>query len=562
MRPLTRFERVNIIIAGILLISLFLLFNYFFVVRYASFPWWYFKGGDGDQMFPAQAVTAVNNGDIIFLMHPAATLYSLNGSTYRFLAAGHSSYKKLVFIRKINGAQDAFDVMRTTVDTARILSLIESLALMVLLYLLIYSLTRHLLLTFLFSFYIATSPGYLIHSTMVRMETLSLLFILGAIFFYLRKIQRRSQCSFLTFLVIGFLVGFAIFSKVQVGPIVLVFLVAIFLACLTDPAKYSDLSECASAKKNIVLAVFNILLAPWWAFRKPKYLTPAYLESLPQWRASTYGNAQDYYYVVILGGLAVLLLISILTFYLSQRKSTPERVRMFFPCPLILNLIIAGALFSTYIVFAPISMSFEKYIANTQNLVYSLLATISGSPYLSNPISPSEAIRQIFDLHNRASGIFNSHLVYLVVLVVLLCLLRLFTKSIINKKDYGSVLFFLIAGLFMDFFSAFRTYTWYQLQNSVQMIYAIYSICLYGIGIATVLSLEFRREYQKRSARLISLVFQCLIVLILSAHVLNKYFELVQSRKQALVIRKSPIEGNMYFMSFSEILKEQLQNVH
>ena len=32
MRPLTRFERVNISLAGILLISLFLVFNYFLAI--------------------------------------------------------------------------------------------------------------------------------------------------------------------------------------------------------------------------------------------------------------------------------------------------------------------------------------------------------------------------------------------------------------------------------------------------------------------------------------------------------------------------------------------------
>ena len=461
---------------ALLLVGFFVFYNFFYTGRYAEYPWWYEHVNDIDATYAANTVGLLNNSELTFVYHPGATIYALHGTVYRILALKDPTHQRLMHLRQVRDYNQAADVLETSTRTSRILTLLESVLFLIVFYFFLVRLGGNWFVAFLLTFYLGTSHAFLQHICMVRAEVLSLLFLFCGFYSIVCFMQKTAQppAGWMRFLIpAGFFLGFAIFSKIQIGP-PLVFSLAllVFYMVRFHPAKdYKDLSG-KFYWFSLALALVNLAFMPWWALKRPAFLTPEFLSLMPGYWREVYGPAPESFFVPVF--VSLMSLVAISAFFMVRRFIRVFRV---------FNLLIFGGILSVYLILLPVSMSFAQYVENTRRLVYAVFTNVLYGGILSHRVLNFETVEKIWNMHGQESGLLHINILYFVLLAAVLSGYRLFQKVNPKRLFYGLVLFIFGTGLTMDVLATMRSFKLYY-------YYAFYSLSFLALGLGMWLSLE------------------------------------------------------------------------
>jgi len=463
--------------SALLLISFFVLYNFFYTGRYAEYPWWHEHGNDIDATYAANTVGLLNNSELTFVCHPGATIYALHGIAYRIPAFKDPAHQRLMRLREVMDYNQAAAVLETSTRTSRILTVIEAVLFLIVFYFLLVRLGGNCFISFLITFYLGTSHAFLQHICMIRAEILSLLFLFCGFYLIIYLMQKMGEppIGWMRFLIpAGFFLGFSVFSKIQIGP-PLVFSLALVVFYMTRVRPVIDPRD-RSVKFywfSLGAALVNLALMPWWTLKRPAFLTPQFLSVMPEYWREVYGPAPESFFVPVFIFLTGLVVLS--TFFIARRF-----IRVLW----VLNLLIFGGIISTYLILLPVSMSFPQYVENTRRLVYSVFTNVIYGGILSHRVVNFDTFEKIWNMHAQESGLLHINIFYFVLLAAFLSLYRLLQKVSPKRSFYGLVLFIFGTGLTMDVFATMRSVKLYY-------YYAFYSLSFLALGLGMWLSLEY-----------------------------------------------------------------------
>lgn len=478
-----------------------LLFDFFYVNNYAAYPWWHQKGNDIDGAYSATTAGLLNGTELDFVYHPGATVYTIHGTIYRV-----TNLADLSEVKDINGAVEVLDKL---VRTSRIVAVLLGVIFTAVFFSFLYVLSGRFLLSFLISFYALSSQAFLEHIYMIRAEMPNLIFFFGALLVLFIKLKKK-EIKLLHFVrllaLVGILIGLSILSKIQIGPAVVACVIGTGLYLfLNDRYGKTLLSHPRSGWICFGLSLLNCIVMPWWALKRPDFLSEEYFRILHKDAALryVYGLAPESFLPLVLIALGLLVILSVgLVYWLSRRKNESLLTKVF-PIAIFIHCVILGGIISSYSVLLPASVSFEQYIDNTQHLVYSVLTNVVYGKFLANPVLNGETFIKIFDMHTSRSLLLGVNILVVAGIAVISCTLRLFLRSK-DKLLYLLALAFFATGLALD---VLATMHW----KNVRFYHAIYSVCFYSTGLMVWLNLELQKRWAQIAACAI-LGLHCLIV--------------------------------------------------
>lgn len=474
------------------ILMFFLCYNFFFIGNYAAYPWWHQSKNDIDPTNAGTTVGLLNNSELQYISHPGGTIYFLNGLAYRWLEHFDRQHKDLFALDKVKSLNDASDILETATRTSRILTLMITLVFAGVFYGVLYSLTGSPLWSFLFAFYALTSEACLMHTYMVRPEILSMLFVFLAAWLWIVALRNRTF-SFKNLLSLavatGFLMGFSVFSKIQSGPMILALIgvLAIVLFRKEQTAVFLTLNH---SRAMLILAVLNFLIMPWWAFRRPAFMTPEYISRLKYsaHELLAYGlHPPENFYLLASAVLFAGLALAVFSFVVAREKSDTEIFPRMFPVATLLNGLVTGLSVSVYFILLPVSKTLGQYLENTRHLVYSVLTNILNAGIMQYKVLNGQTIPKIIEIHGLVSPVLNMNILIFVAMGTVVGLFRMARERNKQMEKYLAVLVVFAVGFVMDVLATMRGPKLYD-------YYACYSIVFYSAGLALLTVAELLRE--------------------------------------------------------------------
>jgi hypothetical protein len=357
-------------------------------------------------------------------------------------------------------------------------------------YALLVRLTNRPLWSCLMTLLFLTTRYTLEHVVIIRPELATLTFFLLSwhCAIHVTKHHSPAKNGFILFVaMIGLLWGLAIWSKIQIIPILGIFLVG-FLYVIYQ--KGSQLQSVQLQGKTglmplIIWPAINLMLCPWWAFRKPSFLTHSYLQNLSDlsFHKKVYQNNLPDYWIIPLVFLILLFIVGMITSIRFKGRCFEPIMAGLRSVVLALNGLLLGLLSSIYIILIPVSTTLQQYMNNTQRLVNFTLTNIVHRSYLNEPnvsmdrnqIFASETWQAVFDNINQWA-IGGIPFLYVIIVTSLLALVRVIFSD--NKKPYFAVLLLFFSAWLMVYLGLVRDPIW-------RPYYDIYKYPLFGLGLAT-----------------------------------------------------------------------------
>lgn len=507
-----------------------LAFNFTVVGKYAAYPWWHQHDCDSDPLYVAQAVTLVNDGPFDYIHHPGATVSCGHGAAYRLAAAVAGWHPEYLDLRTADTRPSASEVLEHATRFSRRLAFVVFAVFVTGLYGFILWLTRNAAVTFLVSFYVATSPVAVWHSRAIRPEVPSLLFSVLALWAVLvlgRSCQRGEWRRFsVTSVGLGLFLALAMFSKIQVLPVAAVLLL-LGSALVVARGEGGTRDETARRLRvGLFLGLAVAVLTPWWALDRPDFVTPAYLDSVGYFDRVVYGSLVGSFVPLVAGILGLSLAGTVAAMLVSRRQTRGRLVDRLAHAFCFVHLVELGAILGAYLVVAPASRTIATYVGDTHHLLYGVIANsfgnVLGSGFLHHKMLDGNTLERILGAHTRGDPMLGVNVVWLVLLVALVVAFRVASAKTAARGDYSLVLLLLTIGGVMDVVFTLR---WVAQFN----YYAIFSLVFYGLGIALFLQLEWRGLWlEKGRVRATGWVAALLVGLLLS-HVGYRTFELLAS---------------------------------
>ena len=526
---------------AVFFLTALLSFHFFFIGRYAEYPWWHKNGGnDSDALFVCTTIGLLNNSYYGNVFHPGATLCAIQGIAFRALSVVDVSHRKIFQLKRVSFFNDVQGLLNTATKTGRILSLIFSLLLMGFLFYFLWRLTQHLFLSFVFTFYIIFTPAYIQHSFFVRTELLTLLFLSLIIFMITRlkfyPLRKSLWPQAIHCLMIGILMAWGMFTKVQIFPLLILLGAWVFVQFFIDQRQRPIRKAPFPLQMYLGALVFNMFIFPWWAVRRPDWLTPEYLDQLSSkndYRLLV-GPAPEDFVMLIAAMFFVLFLIGANAYFLWSRQIMERAAGILYRFVCFIPFVITGCIIGIYSVLLPVSGSLSKYIENTRHLLYTVITNISYSGLLHHKIINVETFHRIFVFHAKNSpwlfGIYpreglywKINILFLVSLGALWSVIQCFRKNETNKKYHLLALFCFLAGIIMDVLISFR---WIEMYS----YYAIYSTVFYGVGVGLCCFLlweKLQKVLQKRRFQFI----RYLVLICFLSHVWLTTLQILQEPK-------------------------------
>jgi len=348
---------------------------------------------------------------------------------------------------------------------------------------------------------------------MIRPEPLSLFYLFLAYLICLAACKEKyiSLKGFLgVFLAVGFCFSYALFSKIQVAPAVMMLFVMIAVY-LWIKNKSGDLivSGHKGALAGLGIGIMNMIVFPWWALKRPVYLTDEYL----RWVNGIYvnevfGTAPENLVMFPLLILGVVLLISAGIYFSIRRENQISIGQRAFPVVLALNCMITGSILGSYTVFLPVSRSLAMYVGNTNNMVYGMIANSTFGGWLLHRTLNFQSFQNIYDHLQQNGSFLDINLLMIVLLIGVWSLFRLFRQEAAVRKNYLLVFFWMFLGLLFDILAMLRAEEYFD-------YYAIYSVTFYGVAIVHFLALELDlikcTARWKRAYQLAFVIICCLL---------------------------------------------------
>ncbi|MCW8983845.1 MAG: phospholipid carrier-dependent glycosyltransferase, partial [Thermoanaerobaculales bacterium] len=253
---------------GLGVVVALLAFNFFSIGKYSSYPWWHQHDCDSDPLYVAQAMTLVNDGPFDYIHHPGAVVSSGNGLAYRVAAAIAGWHPEYLEIRASVPGLSAWELLEDATRFSRRLSFIVFAVFIAIFYGFIFWLTRNGVVALVVTFFVATSQVAIWHSRAIRPEVPSLLFSVLALWAVLvlgRNLARGEDRRFgLASFAIGITVSLAMFSKIQILPVVAALLLLGFGLVVASGEARTREETGRWLRASLVLGVIVAAIAPWW----------------------------------------------------------------------------------------------------------------------------------------------------------------------------------------------------------------------------------------------------------------------------------------------------------
>jgi hypothetical protein len=401
-------------------------------------------------------------------------------------------------LSEITSREAAVPILTTAVNTGRIISLLTVAALASIFYLLLLKFTRNWFIAFTFTFFIMLSKGVLWHNGAIRPESPSVVFFWLAAVLCVIGLSKKKLTLYqyiVMFFLSGLSLGLAVFSKVQIVPMIIFLLFTVLSVLWFFPNPFSTMSiNPRYAMINLILAICAVLLTPYWALARPLFLTPERFNAMDINYQAVYGSLPANFFMPVLAMLLMLLCLSTGLALMRSRIAYAWSIKLL-ATSLTVNLFALGIIASVYIVLFPASLSFNGYVRNTNHLVYATLTNLTrgGTGFLMNMQGTLLGrIVQVLNLHGSNSTFATFNILYLVGIASLVCCVRLIASKSNQKLPYLLTLGLFTAGLGMDLLGTLRLANTY-------VIYAIYSVGFYGLGLAYFTSLEVKLAFRSET---------------------------------------------------------------
>ncbi len=475
---------------GFILVGALMAYYAFVTAKCLHYPWWVGQGSDGDGTYVTQTLALMNNGDYTLVFHPGATVYSIHGMVYRFLALFFAPYQSFVQLGQVPTPAAAFEILDLAMRTSRVVTYLLNLACLLLFWKVLHLLSQRKTLSFLLAAYVMTTNFMLNERVfIIRPELTSFIFLI-LLFIVVMK-ANDSQSNALPLgsvwaLVAGFVAGLAVFAKIQALPIAL---------CMILFWVFSKSKVLAGAPPHrlalisLIAAAGNFVIFPWSWLERPAILTSEYLRRIspnvdltgiygpvPQTLAPTF--------VSVFVGLLILTLV------FGLNKQLCKFVAIIYK----FNLLVTGLIVSCYVVFLPLGMSYTAYMANSNHLLYSMLTNVFYGGTMNHRIIDSTLFQYIYMLHG-SSRILGIHIFDLIFVASAVAVLRIWFGRRGRKRPYCLALLFFTIAFLMDMLSSFRRYA---PDAAIVSSYAIYSLPLHACGLAVWVAAECELWSQRR----------------------------------------------------------------
>lgn len=476
--------------AGIILLCAIISFDFFKIHKYPAYPWYHIWGNDVESAYAGQTVAIVNGGEMYFVLHPGAPVFTLHGTIYKILSFVNPAYQKIFRLSEVKTSNEPLEILDLATRTSRVISFWVSLIFIGVLLVFIWRLTGRLLLSFLFGSYIVLSQAFFVDYPIVRPEILNLLLFFTAALWYLgQKDKIEGVCLkkyFFVFVPMGVLLGTSILAKIQIVPAVLSFMLIIVYG-LWEKNRRPEAVSLPNVRKCAGAFLLNLILMPWWALKRPDFLTPESLRIMHH--ASdykrVYGTAPENFYGLMAVFLIGLNLLPWVFWALKRYRAARICAAPVLSIVLTLNLLITGGIISAYFVFLPISTSLAGYVENTRHLVYSLFTHVfSYEPVFAKTAVSGNLMGKILYLHQMVGSLLTVNIMYWAALAAAWSVFKFFKSSTAQKKTYALILLMFLTAFLMDLACSMRT-------KKIYDNYAIYSVSLYGLGLALFAAAAF-----------------------------------------------------------------------
>jgi tetratricopeptide (TPR) repeat protein len=544
-------------------ITLYLIYNFFVIGKYSSYPWWHDHGNDADAPYAATAISLINNCSLSWAQHPAATFSSINAFILRALGLILPTYKTLLNISSISSIYQFYDLIEKGVQLGRLQALFTAIIFTILFFNLIRKIVGSSFITFLLTFYLMTSNALIIYSYWIRPELLSLICIFGILYLILNTVSSHNL-SFnkiiLTFAAVGLLSGFALLTKIQMLSAValMVFYFVLFIMC--SPGKYTiDFDKKKPILFSLFLALINIIICPWWCFKRPASFPEGFIGSMNGIDNYNLFNklTPPNFYFLPLTSLIVLFLFTLSIFILTRSHKSNNVVISINKIILFLNCLITGIWLSIYLVFIPTFTSFEKYIANTNVVVYTMLTNIFKNTFLhdGSPVTVTKIFHKISTLHHYFSQLMFINIFYIVIAVALISLIKVVISWRKNNILYLLTLATFSIGIIMDTSACF-----YLRDQNIYIYYAVYSLTFFTIGFAIFLRAQLEELTASKLNKALSLTLILFFIFTLTASTIITTVKIVNAPKANKITTQSPFQVFDWLIYYNRSLWAKVLN--
>ncbi len=479
-------------LCALAVVSFFLIYNFFAVGKYSAYPWWHQHGNDVDGTYAGTTVALLNNGPLLYIHHPGGMVYSIHGTVYRFLAFFNDAYYRLMHLREVRNYNQAVEILDLAVHASRIITLFIGIGFLIVFYAVIYRLTRRLSVAFLLTFFLGTSKAFVQHTYMIRPEVPNLLFFLAGLCWTLVQRQRK-KLSFRDLgwssVPIGIFLVFSILSKIQIGPGVAIYFVLMMCFLLWGQQDFLGKLRQEYFYYGFVLSLINFLAMPWWALKRPGFLTPEYVHALHPASddRKVYGAAPENFFAPILILCGLMCIVSGVLWMKKEKVIENVLLKKISSMVLFFNMVISGGILAVYLIFLPVSATLTQYMENTRHLVYATLTNVTYGGFLVNRVINLGTLKKIWTMHAGQSQLAGINFLYVAIGVFIAATARLFLKSTTNKGQYGIILVILGLGLMMDVLASMRWQVLY-------VYYAFYSLTFLTLSVGWWMALEWQNK--------------------------------------------------------------------
>ena len=528
-------------VLGLLSILTLMTFQFAVVGKYASYPWWHQHDCDSDPLYVAQAITLVNDGPFDYIHHPGAVVSSGHALAYRVASAVVGWHPEYLDLPTTAATISPWTLLDDATHVSRWLAFAVFAVFVATFYGLVLWITREGMVTFLVTFFVATSEVAVWHSRAIRPEVPSLVFCLSGLWVVLglNTAPCRNRTLRLTVAgpILGFVLALAMLAKIQVLPIVTFLLALALWRVASDVGNGTARNTNRALWTTLALGVVVAAVTPWWALARPDFLTESFLQSAGYFDRLVYGSLEATFAPLVAVALGLSLCVTVAAIIAFRRFGESRRVLQLARVIEFSYLVALGAITATYCVVAPSSRTIASYAKNTHHLVYGVIANtfgnVFGTGFLHHKTLDDNTAARIFDAHQRGDPLLGTNILWLVGLVIIVAIIRLSTRPCVNRTQYLEVLMFLGVGLAMDVVFTLR---WSAQFN----YYALFSLVFYGLAFAQFLNVN-RPLLRARTNRLgLSAGVSLIIFALLVSHVGFRTFEIVTAPRATGISDQQP----------------------
>ena len=477
----------------IVLLGAYLSWHMLGVTKYQQLPWWKGLASDFECGAMTSALGLANDGQPVdHVLYPAVTLYNMDAALLRAAAAVMPKYRSLLHLKGFANIKEAFARMNEAVHLTRLGVLLTTIPFAAVLYIFFFVFLRSRLFAFFWAFFLMTEAHVIYYNGVLRPELISLcsffcLALLSLSYFRCSREESPLRRHVFYFVAIGALMGYAVFSKVQIFPALLAYFALMFYYLFRASAS-SGIPTVTADRKNAVFnlgtAVLNMALFPWWAVSKPAQITPELLKYWPWYDLYGPPPGKASFVAVPLIAFLVLLSISLGLFELIRTGKGASLTKRIFPVVFFVNLLVPGLILSVYTTGLGGFGSWSSYLVNTHTFVYATFCNFYFAGQMNYKLLNWGNFQRIY-----AQFIHVPFFVFSFFYVLIVGWLWAFVRAVWNRTQNRWLYVYSVLAFGIGFgFDLLAT-----LRAKIYMFnYGVYSVCFYVLGLVLLTAGELK----------------------------------------------------------------------